>query len=106
MNETDYKIAERMKAMMLERGLPVKEVIVFGSRARGDFQEDSDLDLLIVVERRDRQIRDAIDACCWEIGYEKGIIIQTVVMTHDERYDSPLRSSPLIQAIAREGIRV
>ena len=106
MTETDHKIAERLKTLMLERGLPIEEVIVFGSRARGDFEEDSDLDLFIVVSHKDRQIKDAIGDCCWEVGYELEIMIQPVVMTREERYNSPQRSSLLVKAIREEGIRV
>jgi len=32
-----------------DEGIEVKAVILFGSRARGDYREDSDWDLLIVV---------------------------------------------------------
>ncbi len=32
-----------------KEGVKVKDIILFGSRARGDYKEDSDWDLLIVV---------------------------------------------------------
>jgi len=32
-----------------EEGVDVKSIILFGSRARGDYREDSDWDLLVVV---------------------------------------------------------
>jgi predicted nucleotidyltransferase len=32
-----------------EKGIKVERIILFGSRARGDFRENSDWDLLIVV---------------------------------------------------------
>ncbi len=34
-----------------ELGVGLEEVILFGSRARGDFRKDSDLDVLIITER-------------------------------------------------------
>ena len=38
------------------RGLTVEEVLLFGSRARGDFRDDSDWDVLVVVsENVDRE---------------------------------------------------
>ncbi|NHZ82144.1 nucleotidyltransferase [Massilia sp. CCM 8695] len=39
---------EELRALALERGLV--EVRVFGSTARGDDREDSDLDILLVVD--------------------------------------------------------
>jgi len=42
-----------IKRIILEEfskhGIDVEEVILFGSRARGDFREDSDWDILVVV---------------------------------------------------------
>ena len=32
-----------------EEGVDVKSIILFGSRARGDYREDSDWDLLVIV---------------------------------------------------------
>jgi len=44
---------------MLKEKFPVKEVILFGSKARGDSDEESDIDLLLVTTRsihwRERQ---------------------------------------------------
>ena len=34
---------------MLKEKFPVKEVILFGSKARGDDDEDSDIDLLLLT---------------------------------------------------------
>ena len=34
-----------------ELGVRLEEVILFGSRARGDFRKDSDWDILIITER-------------------------------------------------------
>lgn len=104
--EADHKTAERLKSMMIEQGLPIEKVIVFGSRARGDAEEDSDLDLFVVVSQRNRPIKEAIDKCCWQVGFEEGIIIQTVVMTRDEADNSPQRSSLLMQASRQEGVAI
>ncbi|QDA31283.1 nucleotidyltransferase domain-containing protein [Thermococcus indicus] len=38
----------------------VEEVIIFGSRARGDFKEDSDLDILVIL-------KDEVKPEDWEI---------------------------------------
>ena len=32
-----------------DRGIPVESILLFGSRARGDFQPDSDWDFLVIV---------------------------------------------------------
>jgi len=41
------------------RGYGVRLIILFGSRARGDYTEDSDVDVLVVADRLPRDPREA-----------------------------------------------
>jgi predicted nucleotidyltransferase len=43
------KIKKIVNKVLEEKGIKVERIILFGSRARGDFKENSDWDLLIVV---------------------------------------------------------
>ena len=106
LNDDDRKIADKLKRLMTARGIDVHEVIVFGSRARGDADSDSDLDVLVLSETLDTGIRKSISRCAWEVGYESGVIIQTVAMTRDQAEDGPERSSLLMLAVAEEGVRI
>ena len=102
----DREIAQRLKDLLLGRDVPVVETIVFGSRGRGDAAQHSDLDVLVLIARRDSEMRETIRHCAWEIGFDEGLFIQTVVMTKDEAESSPQRSSLLMLAVGREGIKV
>jgi predicted nucleotidyltransferase len=46
------KIKKIINQVFEERGIKVERIILFGSRARGDFKENSDWDLLIIVEEK------------------------------------------------------
>ncbi|MEW6234417.1 MAG: nucleotidyltransferase domain-containing protein [Candidatus Omnitrophota bacterium] len=35
----------------------VEDIILFGSKARGDAREDSDLDLMVVIREGDRSVK-------------------------------------------------
>ncbi|HEQ60262.1 MAG TPA: nucleotidyltransferase domain-containing protein [Firmicutes bacterium] len=106
LSSKDRAVVEQFQHLMQERGVPVLETIVFGSRARGDADEDSDLDVLVLVKRRDRQVREQVRHCAWEVGFDEGLFIQTVVLTPEEAEHSPERSSLLMQAVRLEGVRV
>jgi len=46
------KIKEIINKVFKEKGINVEKVILFGSRARENFRENSDWDLLIIVEEK------------------------------------------------------
>ena len=38
----------------------LKKILLFGSRARGDCNDSSDYDFLIIVDKKDREIEDVV----------------------------------------------
>lgn len=104
--EQDRLVIERFKKLMQERGVPLHSTVLFGSRARGDHDPDSDYNVLVVVASLDRMIRKTISDCAWEAGFQDCLVIVPVVITRDEMEHSPLRSSLLMRAVREEGIPV
>lgn len=54
-------------------------VILFGSRARGEAEPDSDMDLLVVVSEVDPGIQKAIHYLAADVWLEFGIFLSTLV---------------------------
>ena len=104
MNNNDKTVIDRFKAL-LSPHVGLHKLILFGSRARGDADPDSDLDVLVVLDNRptDRE-RDIISDCAWEAGFEYGIVVVPVVFTRTEWENSPERYSLLARAVEREGV--
>jgi hypothetical protein len=67
---------------------------------------ESDLDVLVLVEHVDAVLRKTISHCAWEIGFDTGVLIQTVVMTREVAEHGPEQSSLLMLAIQAEGMAV
>ncbi len=105
MLEKEHKIAEKFK-QLVTRQVKVHEVRVFGSRARGDATEDSDLDVLVVVDQLDHGTEKYISECAWEAGFPDDIVIMPVAITLDNLKNSPLRESAFIRTVYREGVFV
>ncbi len=52
----DKEILKQIKQTILEvakeQGIEIDKIILFGSRARGDYREDSDWDILVVTKEK------------------------------------------------------
>ncbi len=105
MTAGDYEIAKRLKARLSEI-VQLLDFRVFGSRARGDEDEYSDMDVFVEVPLLDKELKERILEVVWEVGFENGIVISPLIFTEDEAEKSPLRSSPIMKNIAEEGIAV
>lgn len=105
MTKEDYEIAKELKER-LSKIVHLIDFRVFGSRARGNKDEYSDLDVFIEVEYLDKQLKKVIRHITWEVGFENSIYISPLIFTRYEIEDSPLRSSPIVQNITEEGVKV
>ncbi|OQY30357.1 MAG: hypothetical protein B6244_00420 [Candidatus Cloacimonetes bacterium 4572_55] len=89
------------------RKICVERFILFGSRARGDADPDSDMDILIITpDPLTSQIEDMISDCAWEAGIREEVVIMPVIMSRHEWEDGPERHSLLARAIRKEGVVV
>jgi predicted nucleotidyltransferase len=105
MKEKDRRIAQELKKRLSEV-VEVLDFKVFGSRARGDADEYSDLDVFLEVESLDNTLKEKISAIVWEVGFNNYTVISPLIFTRDELENSPLRASSIVEAIAEEGVAV
>ena len=80
----------------------LERLMLFGSKARGDDHEDSDIDLLAVlrdeVTPEDRRV--ASDLGCDGI-MDRGVAVQTMLLSHD-RFEHPRGMEAFVIADAEE----
>jgi uncharacterized protein len=70
---------------VLKERFPVKEVILFGSKARGDSDPESDIDLLLLTtEPIDWKERHQIVDALFEVEMEHDVVISIIVNTLDD----------------------
>ncbi len=105
MNKKDLNIAMELKKRLSEQ-VQLVDMSVFGSRARGNAAEDSDMDVFIEVDSLDKKLKEQILDITWEIGLENLMVISPLIVSRDELDNSPLRSSSIIKSIRQEGYRI
>ncbi|MBN2133009.1 MAG: nucleotidyltransferase domain-containing protein [Sedimentisphaerales bacterium] len=89
----------------IRRVVPDADVILYGSRARGQAHEHSDYDILIVVNGPvDMALREEILSAVYPLELDTGALL--TLLTYDKRqWNSPLYCAmPFHKNVEREGI--
>jgi len=94
----------------LEGRYPVREGILFGSRARHTHSADSDADIAVVLKgQHGSRTAAALDMAgiAFDVLLETGILVEALPLWEDELKHPERFSNPaLIQSIRREGIHL
>lgn len=69
---TQDLIKQYVSALKNIYGKHVKQIILYGSYARGDFHKNSDIDVMVLVDLPDTQIESYSDALS-ELGFEYNV---------------------------------
>ena len=81
----------------------VVSVWLFGSKARGDFEPDSDLDLLIVLEEADWMVRDRVHLLAARVSLEHDVLINTHLLSRAGWARMARQHATLWQQVQRDG---
>lgn len=109
LSEGERRTLEAFLAGLREQyGRLVEEVILFGSKARGDAGEESDMDLLVLVRSEDWHLGWDIPTLAARSSFahgREGVISAKVMST---RHYARLKRlhSPLYQNIRTDGVRL
>jgi predicted nucleotidyltransferase len=86
---------------------PEAEIILYGSRSRGDAISESDWDFLILVDGSMSDERtDRIRHRLYEIEWESGEVLSTIVRNREEWNSDLYQAMPFHQRVQEEGIRL
>ena len=84
---------------------PQATVILYGSHARGEGRTDSDIDILVLLDKDHITPRDEtrIKYPLYELEFETGCIISPLVLSRRD-WDNRHRITPFYQNVQSEGV--
>lgn len=90
-------------------GSRLSKIILYGSYARGDFRENSDVDVMILVRgMSEEEIREVEEQLCdisFDIELEKGIHI-SAILKDEEQFVAWENTLPFYYNVRQEGVEI
>jgi len=100
----DADLLQRCK-QAIRAVVPDADVILYGSRARGDAAEDSDYDLLVLVDHpADVAMHKQLIASIYPLELESGAVLTLTAYNRDLWNSKLHRAMPFHENVDREGV--
>lgn len=97
------KFSQEVQKIM---GKTLKKVIIYGSYARGDYNENSDIDVMILTTLTDEEIRK-IENAIYDIAFDFQMdyfVDISVIVKNEEQFKYWLGALPFYDNVQKEGI--
>ncbi len=82
----------------------IVSITLYGSQARGEATEESDIDLFIVIRHDTPALREALADLAWEIQFEHGVVISDIIRSVEQLEHMRAMRFPYYQHIEEEGV--
>lgn len=99
--EDDPVLAAIKECLYTVLGENARQIILFGSRARGNAERDSDYDILLLVDKRSRLLEDKVDGIAYEMLECYGVVV--IIFVDEVKAFQRDQSEPLFCNIRQEG---
>lgn len=89
-------------------GKKIERIVLYGSYARGNFNLESDIDIMILLNCDQKEIvenRKAISQIASRIGLRNDIMVSLLARNYNE-YKNNMKYQPFYQNIEREGVKI
>ena len=100
------EISKRLQDIL---GDKLKKVILYGSYARGDYEQYSDIDIMVLADIREddederMDIRNKMVRISSDLGLEYDVLISIIVKNHDFFY-SWIDALPFYRNVLKDGV--
>lgn len=109
MNKRDRAlILELKRRIPLDIKKRLKRVIVFGSRVKGEATEDSDLDVIALVDEKTPEIEEKLEDIVYQVMWDHDFkpIISLKVFVESQFYSALNKGFSFYRHVEKEGVSV
>jgi len=105
LNNQEKKVIESfVKELRKRLGNNIISIRLFGSKVRGDFKEDSDIDIFVLVKEKTLKLRDIIAEIEVDYDIKYNLPISTVLYSLFEYKKNKELGSFFFENVEKEGI--
>jgi len=102
---SDERSAIHVCSSTIRALIPVSEIILFGSKARGDSTEESDIDLLVITPREiSRQRRHQVLDSIYEIQLTHDVVLSILFVSSHEWNSGLVSALPIRAEVDEQGV--
>lgn len=102
-NNVVYQFSQKIKEIF---GTHLSKIIVYGSYARGDYRDNSDVDVMILVdlpESEIKKIENVVYDIAFDIEISTGVDISPIIKS-ETQYEYWVEVLPFYRAVRKEGV--
>lgn len=97
-------VAHLTERLVEDLGDKIESIVLYGSVARNEAHEDSDIDILVVTRDDDRKLYDRISKIRTRIDLDNNTLTVLVQMGKNELEQHMKLGSPFMESVVKEGV--
>ncbi len=97
-------LAEYLTRLREQFGDQVQHVILYGSKVRGDFDAESDIDLFVVFKELDQAYEDALSWLALDLDLKHEVLLSDFLVDQERFARMKKIQEPLIQDLMTQGV--
>ncbi|MDD3360414.1 MAG: nucleotidyltransferase domain-containing protein [Hespellia sp.] len=104
-NEIIYEFSQEIKKIY---GTSLKKIIMYGSYARGDYNSSSDIDIMILVNLSDEEIKkssDQVSDVAFDFLMDYGVDISPIIK-NEKHFEYWIEALPFYRNVQEEGVEL
>ncbi len=104
-NRSEKKVVQSfIEELRNKMGDEILKILLFGSKARGDFNRESDIDIFVLVREKTQNIRDKVGDITADYVFDYDIPLSPVLYDLDEYNQNKKLGSFFFENVEKEGV--